>query len=29
MKYRLTELAQETHKIADRDAETLYHRFFD
>ena len=26
IKYRLTELAQETHKIADSDAETLYHR---
>ena len=26
MKYKLTELEQKTHKKADSDAETLYHR---
>ena len=26
MKYKLTELEQKTHKKADRDAVTLYHR---
>ena len=26
MKYKLTELAQKTHKKADSDVETLYHR---
>ena len=26
MKYKLTELAQKTHRKADSDAETLYHR---